>query len=614
MAGGIEDYALIGDLQTAALVGRDGSVDWLCLPRFDSPSCFAGLLGDQRHGAWRIAPAGAAECHARRYRGDSLVLESEWQTAGGKVRIIDFMPQRSPGGRPGPVHHGEQDGRPGPGGHRDPQLIRIVEGLEGTVPMRGTLRLRFLYGRIDPWVRRTGHHRVAVAGPDSAWLRVPAGVHTYGLDGVTVSDFTVTAGLRVPFVLTWQPSHLTTTPRADPEQALLATVARWQTWASDCRYRGEWRAAVLRSLITLKALAYAPTGGIVAAPTASLPERIGGARNWDYRFCWLRDSSMTLSALLRGGFREEAAAWRRWLLRAIAGGRGDLQAVYGVAGERVLGETTADWLPGYEGSRPVRFGNAAVDQLQLDVYGEVVDTLHLAVEAGLPMERHVWTLLRALMDHLEQHWREPDEGLWEVRGGRQHFVHSKVMSWVAADRAVRLAESTGLPAPVDRWRALRDAVHADVCANGYDRRRGVFVQHYGGRGLDAATLFVVKSGFLPPDDPRVVRTVDAVRDGLDHGGLVLRYRAGPHGDGLPGGEGAFLACSFWLADALAATGRVDEARALFARVVALANDLGLLAEQWDPHAGRQLGNTPQAFSHVALVNTAFTLAESTRGR
>ncbi|MBP0448057.1 glycoside hydrolase family 15 protein [Kitasatospora sp. RG8] len=590
MAGRIEDYALIGDLQTAALVGRDGSVDWLCLPRFDSPSCFAGLLGDRQHGAWRLAPVSAARCSSRRYVDDSLVLESEWHAPGGTVRITDFMPQRGQGAR-------------------TPQLIRIVEGVEGTVAVRSELRLRFNYGRIEPWVRRTGRHRVAVAGPDSAWLRVPPGVHTYGVDGITASDFSVTAGRRVAFVLTWQPSHLPTTPRTDPEEALLATLRDWQRWAAGCRYRGEWRDAVLRSLITLKALAYAPTGGIVAAPTASLPERIGGMRNWDYRFCWLRDSSMTLSALLRGGFREEAAAWRRWLLRAIAGDPGDLQTVYGVAGERVLGETVAEWLPGYEGSRPVRFGNAAVDQLQLDVYGEVVDTLHLALLAGLPMERHVWILLRTLMEYLEGHWREPDEGLWEVRGGRRHFVHSKVMSWVAADRAVRLAEATGLPAPVDRWRAMRDAVHADVCEHGYDRRRGVFVQHYGGQGLDAATLFVVKSGFLPPDDPRVVRTVDAVREGLDHGGLVRRYQAHQRTDGLPGGEGAFLACSFWLADALAATGRRAEAHELFARVVGLANDLGLLSEQWDPRARRQLGNTPQAFSHVALVNTAFTLAE-----
>ncbi|MFC8451104.1 glycoside hydrolase family 15 protein [Kitasatospora sp. NPDC057223] len=593
MAGRIEDYALIGDLQTAALVGRDGSVDWLCLPRFDSPSCFAALLGGPQHGSWRLAPAGAGPCTTRSYRGDSLVLDSEWRTATGAVRVTDFMPQRD----------------------RAPHLVRIVEGLEGSVDMRGELRLRFNYGRIDPWVRRTGHHRIAVAGPDSAWLRVPPGVHTYGTDGTTASDFTIGAGQQAAFVLTWQPSHLHNTPRIEPATALPDTLRRWQDWAAHCHYRGEWREPVLRSLITLKALAYAPTGGIVAAPTAALPERIGGERNWDYRFCWLRDSSMTLSALLRGGFREEAAAWRHWLLRAIAGDPRDLQTMYGVAGERVVTETVAGWLPGYEGSRPVRFGNAAVGQLQLDVYGEVVDTLHLALLAGIPMERHVWSLLRSLMEYLEQHWQEPDEGLWEIRSGRRHFVHSKVMAWVAADRAVRMAEATGLPAPVDRWRAMRSAVHADVCANGYDRRRGIFVQHYGGRELDAATLFVAKSGFLPSDDPRVVRTVDAVRDGLDHGGFVRRYdgHRTPPGtdspDGLPGGEGAFLACSFWLADALAATGRRQEARELFTRVVGLANDLGLLAEEWDPRAGRQLGNMPQAFTHVALVNTAFTLAE-----
>ncbi|MFI6445768.1 glycoside hydrolase family 15 protein [Kitasatospora sp. NPDC050543] len=587
MAGRIEDYALIGDLQTAALISRGGSVDWLCLPRFDSPSCFAHLLGEPRHGHWRLAPAGAGECATRGYRGDSLVLETEWQTPTGAVRVTDFMPHRD----------------------RSPQLIRIVEGLRGSVEMRGDLRLRFNYGRIAPWVRRTEHHRVAVAGPDSAWLRVPPGVHTYGEDGATASVFTVEAGRRIHFVLTWQPSHLPTTPRTDPERALRETLLRWQDWAGRCHYRGEWREAVLRSLITLKALAYAPTGGIVAAPSASLPEEIGGIRNWDYRFCWLRDSSMTLSALLRGGFREEATAWRKWLLRAIAGDPRDLQTMYGVAGERALPETTADWLPGYEDSRPVRFGNAAVAQLQLDVYGEVVDTLYLALLAGIPMERHVWGLLRALMDYLESHWHEPDEGLWEVRSRRRHYVHSKVMAWVAADRAVRLAEATGLPAPVERWRAMRDAVHADVCANGYQERLGVFVQYYGARELDAATLFIVKTGFLPPDDPRVIRTVDAVRSELDHGGFVRRYNGQPGADGLPGGEGAFLACSFWLADALAATGRREEARELFARVVALANDLGLLSEEWDPLERRQLGNMPQAFTHVALVNTAFTLAE-----
>ncbi|WP_354643326.1 glycoside hydrolase family 15 protein [Kitasatospora camelliae] len=585
MAGNIEDYALVGDLQTAALIGRDGSVDWLCLPRFDSPSCFAGLLGRPEHGSWQLGPAGGGPCSTRHYLADSLVLESRWDTPRGTVKIVDFMPQRD----------------------RVPQLVRIVEGLTGEVEMRGALRLRFNHGRVAPWVRRTEHHRVAVAGPDSAWLRVPPGVHTFGEDGATRSDFTVRAGDRIPFVLTWQPSHLHTTPRTDPEGALATTLGGWQSWAGNCRYRGEWRDAVVRSLITLKALAYEPTGGIVAAATASLPEQIGGERNWDYRFCWLRDSSMTLSALLRGGFREEAAAWRKWLLRAIAGDPGDLQAVYGVAGERGLPETRADWLPGYRDSSPVRFGNAAVRQLQLDVYGEVVDTLHLALLAGIPMERQVWSLLRTLMTYLEKHWPEPDEGLWEVRGGRRHFVHSKVMAWVAADRAVKMAEATGLPAPVERWRQMRDLVHADVCAHGYDRRRGSFVQHYGGTELDASTLFVVKTGFLPPDDPRVVTTVDAIRDGLDHGGFVRRYATEAGTDGLPGSEGAFLACSFWLADALLATGRPDEARELFHRVVALSNDLGLLSEQWDSVEGRQLGNTPQAFTHVALVNSAFTL-------
>ncbi|MBY8888284.1 glycoside hydrolase family 15 protein [Streptomyces sp. PTM05] len=591
MPGRIEDYALIGDLQTAALVGRDGGVDWLCLPRFDSPACFAALLGDERHGGWRLAPVGADTCESRAYRGDSLVLETFWQTATGAVRVTDFMPHRD----------------------RAPRLLRIVEGLRGVVPMRGDLRPRFNYGRVTPWVRRTEHHRVATAGPDSAWLRVPAGVHTFGHDGATRSEFTVRAGDRVPFVLTWQPSHLRTVHRVDPDRELEQTVREWRRWTEGCRYRGPWRGAVLRSLITLKALAYAPTGGIVAAPTTSLPETLGGVRNWDYRFCWLRDSSMTLSALLRGGFREEAEAWRHWLVRAVAGEPGDLQSVYGVAGERRLPETVADWLPGHQGSAPVRLGNAAVGQLQLDVYGEVVDTLYLALRAGIPMERRVWGLLRTLMRHLEAHWGDADEGLWEVRGERRHWTHSKVLAWVAADRAVRMAETTGLPAPIDRWRAVRDAIHADVCARAYDPGRGVFTAHYGGRELDAATLFVVRTGFLPPDDPRVVRTVEAVRDELDDGGFVRRYPPARSGgtacDGLPGTEGAFLACSFWLADALAAIGRRGEAHELFERALASANDLGLLSEEWDPAAGRQLGNTPQAFTHVALVNTAFALTE-----
>ncbi|QMU78519.1 glycoside hydrolase family 15 protein [Streptacidiphilus sp. PB12-B1b] len=591
MPGRIEDYALIGDLQTAALVGRDGSVDWLCLPRFDSPSCFGALLGGDEQGNWRLAPQGAELCSSRGYQGDSLVLETLWETPTGTVRVIDFMPQRD----------------------RTPDVVRIVEGVSGSVPMRGELRLRFDYARVVPWVRRTDHHRVAVAGPDSVWLRSDPGVHTFGEKLATVSEFTVNAGDRVRFVLSWLPSHHTHPPRQDAERSLRETLEQWQEWASTLRYQGPYREAVLRSLVILKGLTYEPTGGMVAAATAALPEQIGGERNWDYRFCWLRDSTMTLSALLGGGFLSEAAAWRGWLLRAIAGDPADLQTMYGVAGERRLPEVVADWLPGYEGSVPVRFGNAAVDQLQLDVYGEVVDTLYLAMESGIPMERHVWGIVRALMDFLERNWSEPDEGLWEVRGGRRHFVHSKVMCWVAFDRAVRMAEASGLPAPVERWRTVRDTIHAEVCEKGYNPEIGAFTQYYGGTELDAATLFVVKTGFLPPDDPRAVGTVEAVRTRLDQGGFILRYTTGQAEDsmvdGLQGEEGAFLACSFWLADALVAIGRREEGRQLFERVAAIANDLGMISEEWDPHEGRQLGNTPQAFTHVALVNTAFRLAE-----
>ncbi|RAG81607.1 glycoside hydrolase family 15 protein [Streptacidiphilus pinicola] len=596
MAGRIEDYALLGDLGTAALVGADGSVDWLCLPRFDSPSCFAALLGEERHGHWALAPADADGTRpvSRRYLGDTLVLETRWRTATGEARVLDFMPQRP----------ADRAGEP-------PRLVRLVEGLAGSVAMRGRLRVRFHYGRVVPWVRRTGHHRVAVAGPDAAWLSVPPGVHTYGAgegaDGCTRSDFTVTEGERVAFTLTWQPSHLTTARRFDPERSLRETLDGWENWSALCRYQGPWRAPVLRSLLTLKALSYAPTGGIVAAPTTSLPEWLGGPRNWDYRYCWLRDASLTLAALLRTGYREEAVSWRRWLLRAIAGERSGLQALYGVAGERAMPETVADWLPGYDGSRPVRIGNAAAGQMQLDVRGEVADMLHRALDAGIPMERQVWSLFRSLMATVAARWREPDEGLWEMRGGRRHFTHSKVMCWVAADRAVRMAERTGLPAPLAEWRALRDAVHADVCAHGYDPARGVFVQAYGDTGLDAATLLLAQCGFLPADDPRVVRTVDAVRDGLDLDGFVRRYDPGTTGDGLSGGEGAFLACSFWLAEALALGGRHEEAVEFFDRTVAVGGELGLLSEQWDPFARRQLGNAPQAFTHVALVNAAFAL-------
>ena len=596
MPGRIEDYALIGDLQTAALVGRDGSIDWLCLPRFDSPTCFASLLGGKEHGAWRLAPEGAEECTSRSYVGDSLVLETVWETDTGTVKVIDFMPQRD----------------------RTPDVMRIVVGVSGCVKMHAEMRLRFDYGRVVPWMRRTDHHRVAVAGPDSVWMRGHSTIRTFGKDFTTFGHFEVNAGDRVPIVLSWLPSHHSSPPRQDAEKSLQESLRGWQEWASVSKYRGPYRDPVMRSLVVLKALTYEPTGGIVAAATASLPEEIGGERNWDYRFCWLRDSTMTLSALLRSGYVEEASAWREWLLRAIAGDPADLQTMYGVAGERRLTEFTADWFPGYEGSAPVRFGNAAVDQLQLDVYGEVIDTLYLALTAGIPMERHVWALINSFMRFLENHWSDPDEGLWEVRGGRRHFVHSKVMCWVAFDRAVKMAEITGMPAPVDRWREVRDAIHLDVCTKGFDRELGSFTQYYGGKELDASTLFVVKTGFLPADDPRVVGTVDAVQKGLDHDGFVLRYSTGEPDDsqvdGLQGTEGAFLACSFWLADALIAIGRVEEGRQLFERVAAISNDLGLISEEWDPKAERQLGNTPQAFTHVALVNTAFALEEPKKAR
>ncbi|WP_033819528.1 glycoside hydrolase family 15 protein [Kitasatospora sp. MBT63] len=600
MPGRIEDYALIGDLQTAALVGRDGSIDWLCLPRFDSASCFAALLGGDEHGHWRLAPAFEGEAPERSYVGDSLVLQTEWTTSTGRVRVIDFMPQRD----------------------RTPDVMRIVEGVSGSVKMVGELRLRFDYGRIIPWMRRTENHRIAVAGPDAVWLRCgngsPNGVRTRGRDFATISEFTVHAGERIPFVLSWTPSHHRQGPRQDPEKALRHTLEDWQTWSS--RFSAQVAetdvAAVRRSLITLKALTYEPTGGIVAAATAGLPEEIGGERNWDYRFCWLRDSTMTLSALLNAGYHQEARAWYDWLLRAIAGDPAELQIMYGVGGERRLPEETADWLPGYEGSRPVRFGNAAVDQLQLDVYGEVVDTLYLAHRSGIRIERHVWSMLVRLLEFLEERWSDPDEGLWEVRGPRRHFVHSKIMCWAAYDRAVKLAEETRLPGPVERWRELRDLIHSDVCTRGVDHRRGVFTQYYGGRELDAATLFAVKSGFLPADDPRVAATVEAIRRDLHHDGFILRYptpaaeQQADAVDGLTGSEGAFLACSYWLCDALIAIGRTDEARELFDRLRGLANDLGLISEEWDPLAGRQLGNTPQAFTHVALVNTALALGRA----
>ncbi|GHF72342.1 glucoamylase [Streptomyces mashuensis] len=588
MAARIEDYALIGDLQTAALVGRDGSVDWLCLPRFDSAACFAALLGTEENGHWRLAPAGAGDCTRRAYVEDTLVLESVWETAHGTVKVTDFMPQRD----------------------RAPDLVRIVEGVSGRVPMLSVVRLRFDYGNIVPWVRRSDGHRVAVAGPDSAWLRSEPEVHTYGEDRSTRSEFTVAAGEKVAFVLTWHPSHEPRPRLVDPYESLRQSVADWREWCARCRYRGPHQEAVRRSLITLKALTYAPTGGIVAAPTTSLPEEIGGVRNWDYRYCWLRDSTLTLNALLSVGYEDEARAWRDWLLRAVAGDPGDLQILYGLGGERRIPEADLPWLPGYERSFPVRIGNNAYRQLQLDIYGEVIDSLWVARRGKLDVKPHAWHIQRCFLEFLQQHWREPDEGLWEVRGPRRHFVHSKVMAWVAADRAVRTLEADpDLPGDLDGWRTMRDEVHRDVCEHGFDPERGTFTQFYGSTQLDSATLLIPRTGFLPPGDPRVRGTVDAVRRELCRDdGLLARYgdSAGLV-DGLPGEEGAFLVCSFWLVDALCLTGRHTEARALFERLLALRNDVGLLAEEYAPRDDRLLGNFPQAFSHIGLVGSALLL-------
>jgi GH15 family glucan-1,4-alpha-glucosidase len=589
----IEDYALIGDMQSAALVSRDGSVDWLCLPRFDSAACFAALLGTDRNGHWRIAPPappdGAKIQVTRRYLADSLILQTDWQTPTGTARVTDFMPPR--------------DGRP-------PALVRIVEGLSGSVELDCTLVVRFGYGQVLPWMRRCDGQLLGVAGPDAIWLATPVALAGRGF--THQATFTVRAGGRVPFVLSYMPSHLGSPDLLDPHQAQAVTAQFWADWVSRCTYHGAYRDAVVRSLITLKALTYQPTGGIVAAATTSLPEDLGGVRNWDYRYCWLRDATITLEALLRTGYTEEAFAWRDWLARAVAGDPGDVQIMYGVAGERRLAEWEADWLPGYHESAPVRIGNAAVNQRQLDVYGEVIDALTLGRQSGIAVDRHAWSLQRALLGFLEKHWNEPDEGIWEVRGPRRHFVHSKVMAWVAFDRAVRIAEA-GLPGPVARWREIRDEIHRQVCEQGYDAERGAFTQYYGSTQLDAAVLLIPELGFLPPDDPRVISTVRAVQRELVSDGLVRRYQlaeqdggqASP--DGLPGSEGAFLACSFWLANALHMIGRDDEAAELFGRLLALRNDLGLLSEEYDPRYQRQVGNTPQAFSHVPLIQAALNL-------
>ena len=585
----LEDYAVIGDCETAALVSRQGSIDWLCWPRFDSPACFAALLGTSRHGRWLIEAADAGARIRRSYREATLILETTIDTASGAVTVIDFMPPRG----------------------KNSDIVRLVRGDRGVVRMRTELVLRFDYGRAVPWVTRLadGTFR-AIAGPDMVTLHTP--VTLRGHDLTTIGEFEVAAGMTVPFVLTHGSSHLPPPKAIDPEASLQHTDRFWKTWSARCQSQGEWAEAVTRSLITLKALTYAPTGGIVAAATMSLPEQLGGVRNWDYRFCWLRDATLTLLSLMNAGYYSEAAAWRDWLLRAAAGAPSQLQIMYGLAGERRLTEYEVDWLPGSEGSRPVRIGNAAHGKLQLDVFGEVMDALHQARRGGLESRDEDWAFQRAMLEHLATIWNQPDEGIWEVRGGPRHFTHSKVMAWVAFDRAIKATERFGLHGPVDQWRAVRRAIHDDVCTRGFDRRRGSFVHSYGSAELDASLLLLPTVGFLPAGDPRIRGTVDAVERRLFVDGFLLRYNTHSSHDGLPGGEGAFLACSFWLADAYVVMGRIDDARQLFERLLDLRNDVGLLSEEYDTDARRLVGNFPQAFSHVALVNTAHNLSRATK--
>ncbi len=583
----IEDYALIGDCHSAALVGCDGSIDWLCWPRFDSPACFGALLGTPENGRWRIAPSSEIVSSRRAYRPDTLVLETEFETAEGKVCVIDFMPTRE-----------EQC-----------NLVRLVVGRRGRVPMAMELALRFDYGSSVPWVTRLDEVPGirAIAGPDLVALRTLVPVHGEGLK--TVANFEVGEGDIVPFVLGHRTSHLGLPESIDPMRALRETESFWKDWSARCTLRGEWQDAVRRSLITLKALTYTPTGGIVAAPTTSLPECLGSSRNWDYRFCWLRDATLTLLALMNASYYDEALCWRDWLIRAVAGSPEQMQIMYGIAGERRISEWEVDWLAGYAGSRPVRVGNAAVNQLQLDVYGEVMDALYQAGKGGLAGNDAAWQMQRTLMDHVAKVWPTPDAGIWEVRGAPRHFTYSKLMAWVAVDRAIKSVETFGLDGPIEQWRDLRARIHADVCRHGFDSKRNAFVQHYGSSELDASLLLIPITGFLPPEDPRVTGTVDAIRRNLTVDGFVMRYRTRPELDGLPPGEGVFLACSFWLVDNLKLQGRHEEARELFERLLALRNDVGLLAEEYDPVAKRFLGNFPQAFSHVALITTAMNLGE-----
>ncbi|CAA9268082.1 MAG: Glucoamylase [uncultured Chthoniobacterales bacterium] len=583
----IEDYGFLSDTQTAALVSRDGCIDWLCFPRFDSPACFASLLGTPENGHWSFKPVGEITATRRRYRGDTLILETEVETAEGTVRLIDFMPPRG----------------------KAPDIIRIVEGVRGTVTLRMELIIRFDYGSAVPWVRKRNGALEAIAGPDALVLRTP--VATHGENLTTVAEFTVAVGERFPFVLTWFPSHEEQPPPVNAEHALEQTQAYWERWAGRFDYAGPWQSAVMRSLLTLKGLTYAPTGGIVAAATTSLPEEIGGVRNWDYRYCWLRDATFTLMALMNAGYLTEATAWRQWLLRAVAGSPAQMQIMYGVRGERRLSEFELPWLSGYEHSTPVRVGNAASEQFQLDVYGEVLDSMYRAAQAGIQASEADWRLQVALLGFLETKWESPDFGIWEIRGEPQHFTHSKMMAWVAFDRGVKLVEEHGCSADthLEKWRELRDRIHRQVCELGYHEKKRAFTQFYGSDELDASILMMPLVGFLPAEDERVRNTVEAVERELMRDGFVLRYRTGEKNvDGLPGHEGVFLLCSFWLADCLHLIGRTEDARALFERLLALQNDLGLLAEEYDPVAKRQLGNLPQAFSHVALVNTARLLS------